>query len=34
MGGVAAFVYVANPGETETLIVCTLYSILLLFQAT
>lgn len=34
MGGVAAFVYVANPGETETLIVCVLYSILLIFQAT
>lgn len=34
MGGVAAFVCIANPGETSTLIVCVLYSVLLLFQAT
>lgn len=33
MAGIAAFVTVANPGESETLIVCVLYSILLVFQA-
>ena len=33
MVGVTAFVSVANPGETETLIVCVLYSTLLVFQA-
>ncbi len=33
MIGVAAFVYVANPGEISTLIVCVLYSISLLTQA-
>lgn len=31
--GVFAFVSVANRGETETILVCLLYSILLLFQA-
>lgn len=31
--GVIAFAGVANPGETETIIVCALYSILLVFQA-
>lgn len=31
--GVVAFVSIANRGETETIIVCTLYSINLLFQA-
>ncbi len=30
--GVAAFVTVANPGETTTLIVCALYSLSLIFQ--
>ena len=33
IGGVAAFVSIANKGETETLIVCLLYSILLIFQS-
>lgn len=33
IGGVAAFVTIANKGETETLIVCLLYSILLIFQS-
>lgn len=32
--GVTAFTYVANPGEPATLIVCVLYSVNLLFQAT
>lgn len=31
--GVISFTLVANSGETETLIVCTLYSTLLIFQA-
>ena len=31
--GVSAFVYVANPGEIETLIVCALYSVSLFAQA-
>ena len=31
--GVVSFALVANAGETETLIVCALYSILLIFQA-
>lgn len=31
--GVASFVRIANPGERETLIVCVLYSILLVFQS-
>ena len=33
MAGVFAFVSIANKGETETIIVCVLYSINLLFQA-
>ena len=33
IGGVIAFTSVANNGEQETIIVCGLYSILLLFQA-
>lgn len=33
VGGVIAFTLVANPGETETTIVCGLYSILLIFQS-
>lgn len=33
VGGVIAFVSVANKGERETVIVCALYSILLIFQA-
>lgn len=33
MIGIAAFVSIANPGDTETLIVCVLYSTLLIFQA-
>lgn len=32
--GLTTFAYVANPGETETVIVCALYSITLIFQAT
>lgn len=32
--GSVAFVMVANAGETETIIVCILYSLVLLFQAT
>lgn len=31
--GTGAFVMIANSGETETLIVCALYSILLIFQS-
>lgn len=31
--GIVGFVAVANRGETETLIVCALYSVLLIFQA-
>ena len=31
--GVITFAWVANPGETETVIICALYSILLVFQA-
>lgn len=34
MAGSVAFVAAANPGETETIIVCVLYSFTLLFQAT
>ncbi len=30
--GIGAFVYVANPGEKETFIVCILYSIMIFFQ--
>lgn len=33
IGGIAAFVSVANRGEKETLIVCLLYSALLIFQS-
>ena len=33
VAGVAAFVFIANNGETDTLIVCALYSSLLIFQA-
>lgn len=33
IGGVIAFVSIVNRGETETIIVCALYSILLTFQA-
>ena len=33
MGGVAAFASVANFGETQTIIVCVLYSTLMLFAA-
>lgn len=33
VGGVICFVSVANKGERETIIVCALYSILLIFQA-
>lgn len=33
IGSIAAFVTVANPNEKDTLIVCTLYSIILIFQA-
>lgn len=33
IGGVFAFVSLANHGETETILVCTLYSVLLIFQA-
>ena len=32
IGGVAAFVSIANKGETETLIVCLLYSVLLILS--
>ena len=32
IAGVALFVSVANPGEMDTLIVCVLYSLLLIFQ--
>ena len=31
--GVLLFCYYANPGETDTIIVCLLYSVLLVFQA-
>ena len=31
--GVVSFAYVANPGDTETVIVCALYSIKLMFEA-
>ena len=34
IAGSVAFVAVANPGETETIVVCVLYSFTLLFQAT
>ena len=33
IGGVVAFVAIANQGERETIIVCALYSILLIFQS-
>ena len=33
MGGIFSFVSIVNRGEKETIIVCALYSILLLFQA-
>lgn len=33
MAGAAAFVCVANPGETDTLVVCVLYSTVMLSQA-
>ena len=33
IAGIAAFVSIANAGERETLIVCLLYSILLIFQS-
>lgn len=33
IGGVVAFVAIANHGERETIIVCALYSILLIFQS-
>lgn len=32
IAGVAFFVRIANPGETDTLVVCVLYSLLLIFQ--
>lgn len=32
--GLTTFAYISNPGETETVIVCALYSITLIFQAT
>lgn len=32
--GLVAFAYVANPGEKETVLVCALYSITLIFHAT
>lgn len=31
--GVTLFAFVANPGEPETVIVCFLYSLILIFQA-
>jgi len=34
IAGISAFAFIANPGETETVIVCALYSITLIFQAT
>lgn len=34
MAGAITFVAVANAGETETILVCALYSLVLLFQAT
>ena len=34
IAGVTAFAYVANPGETETVIICALYGIKLIFEAT
>lgn len=34
MAGAVAFVAIANAGERETIIVCALYSLVLLFQAT
>lgn len=33
MIGITAFAYVANPGEPETVLVCALYSLRLIFQA-
>lgn len=33
IGGTVAFAAIANPGETETIVVCALYSILLIFQS-
>jgi len=34
IAGVTAFAFVANPGETETVIICALYGIKLIFEAT
>lgn len=34
IAGVFGFTLIANPGETQTTIVCVLYSIMLIFQAT
>ena len=34
IAGVTAFAYVANPGETETVIICALYGVKLIFEAT
>ena len=33
IGGIVSFAAIANRGETETIIVCALYSILLIFQS-
>lgn len=33
IGGIIAFVSIANPGENETIIVCALYSLLLVFHS-
>ena len=33
IAGVSAFAFVANPGEPETVMVCFLYSLILIFQA-
>lgn len=33
IGAIALFVFIVNKGETETLIVCVLYSVMLLFQS-
>lgn len=33
IAGVTSFAFVANPGEPETVIVCFLYSLILIFQA-
>ena len=34
IGGVTAFAFVANPGEKETVIICALYGVKLIFEAT